>query len=683
MTVAHGDSSCASTGRIVEKSPGPSFLSGLSQHELHAMKNPLHLNLVVDGQCQCLGAIEEFPFDEAGIAFSEIPINQASFGVTLQRRGPGEWFVSINTSATAPVELFASVEYAASFNEAGYTLIPGIYYNGNNTEPVKAIPAMTGGSGFRFEAPLSACAIPVLAQWDGRQTASVLRGDPFTRVGSSGFVLDANEGRGSLWFPALEANRYQHGPTRQNKRRRGVTMERGDVFSFAFSFQEYAVGSIADLFHMVNKSCRGVSPYGDRASSRLPFHNSVQLVVDWVVKRHLVRGANDEPMFLNAFIDGAHSYGHPEFPAEWCQIIGWCGGPMTAYALLAFESPVRDLALANLDFLAKPGFTASGLPHAMFDGHQWLTPLSTGGFGYGWNHPRIAADYATYLLRAYRREKEQGHDHADWLTPARQVLAVFCDLWERAHDFGYLIDPNQSPLAILEEGSCAGAFVLLALSEGIRVLGPEPELVKTFQEAGEYYHSRFIAKGHCTGGPLDIRRADDSESAAAFAEAFLAGFQLLGDRTCLQYSEEAAQIFGTWVLSYGAPFPPGSTTSGINPCGGVLANVQNRHVGPGICTNSGRFLYDLGQITGDEWYTNRYRDVVIGASNFVCPRDGAWLGCGREGKALPFMAGMVSEQINLSDSLNEAGEMWAVSAGWPATAILLSWMERAPQPDFD
>ena len=41
----------------------------------------------------------------------------------------------------------------------------------------------------------------------------------------------------------------------------------------------------------------------------------------------------------------------------------------------------------------------------------------------------------------------------------------------------------------------------------------------------------------------------------------------------------------------------------------------------------------------------------------------------------PFIKGMLSEQINMGDSLGTPGESWRVSASWPATAVLLGYID--------
>jgi hypothetical protein len=323
--------------------------------------------------------------------------------------------------------------------------------------------------------------------------------------------------------------------------------------------------------------------------------------------------------------------------------------------------------------MVSTGLAPNGLPFSIYDGKTWQWEDNTCGYTpQSWHHIRLPADFTYYLLKAVRREEANGIHHPGWRAAAKRILDIFCRLYDEHRQFGFRIQKDIDPPVLSEGGSCAGAFVLQALAEGIRCFPEEKRYLAIFKEACEYYHTNFVRKGHCTGGPLDIERADDSESAAALTDAFTQGYLVLRDKKLLARAEDAAQICASWVVAYAAPFPPGSTLFGYNPCGGVIANVQNRHIGPGICTNSARFLHDLYQATGKEFYRTLYHDIIHAAVNFVAATDDEFSGYNRDnGKFFPFKTGVVSEQVNLTDALNESGEMWNVACSWPATAILL------------
>lgn len=603
--------------------------------------------------------------------------------VTVTEEPEGGWRVAVAHGGTTIIEeLFVGVEVPLALGDASYTLIPGVYYNGNKSERTKAIPAMTAAQQWRVEVQAAACSIPVLLHADGQGEGLLLRGSPFTRAGSSGYYVDGARGLAGFVAPALEARRYTHGGWLE-RRRLGWRLEPQQVLTFQVECQTFPCAGVSELFQRLNHDYREVPGYPAPASAPMTLDDAVQRISDFLLRVHYQHGAGNEPMLLNATLDPAQPYTPDGWNLDWNQIVGWCGGAMTAFPLLLRGGTAREAACANLDFLAQGGVTPSGLKAAIFDGRKWLGPNPRGAEPWEWYHVRMPADHITYLLKAAQWEAAQGRRHDAWFDDARRGLDAFCALWEQYDDFGFYVDPYQHPAVMLESGSCAGAFPLLALATGMRAFPEETRYRNVYRAAATHYHAQFAACGHCTGGPLDILRADDSESAAALTDALTQGYLLLREPALLAMALDAANLFASWVVSYAAPFPPASSLHGRNPRGGVLANVQNRHVGPGIATNSARFLYELGEASGDPCWHALYREVLTAPLNFVCPRTGAFLGYDRaSGDTLPFMEGMVSEQINLTDALNEPGEMWRVSASWPATVVLLSWAERPESVDI-
>ena len=167
--------------------------------------------------------------------------------------------------------------------------------------------------------------------------------------------------------------------------------------------------------------------------------------------------------------------------------------------------------------------------------------------------------------------------------------------------------------------------------------------------------------------------ADDSESIAALTDALVHLYYITKEESHKEMAIKAGHLFTSWVLCYRPNFPGGTVTEGMNVCGGVLANVQNRHVGPGICTNSARFTHELAQITGDDRWEELYNQINAAAINCVPLYTGEFWGWNF---SEPFGAGMVTEQINVTDAIGKAGEPGYASASWPATAVLLGYWDR-------
>lgn len=605
--------------------------------------------------------------------YSSIEDDEVKFNITLRRQNGGRYFAGIVNKGRRTLEIHVAIETQAFFGSNSYTLIPGTYYNGNNSEPAGPIPNMSAEEGWRFEVQASACSIPSVFNWDGEKEVKVLRGSPFTKAGSSGFLLDKERAYMAFVVPSLENKRYKH-TAWVDLPRRGFLFEPGDCLTFCFEIGFEEVHSIRELFYIVNEHYRKVEGYADRASGSMKLEKASDLICDWIMKRHYVMGKRGEPIFLNAFYDyGGVVYGSENFPPEWCQITGWSLGSMLAYPLLKKGGKYREAALSNLEFLLSGGFWPCGLKMGVFDGTKWLDDCNSYS---AWNyHPRPPAEFITWLLISAAYESSIGCRHPHWYFIAEKGLDAFCKLWEKYGDFGYHIDMSKAELELLIPGSCAGAFVLQALAQGLAHFPGNGRYEKVYREAAIYYHQNFVLKGHCTGGPLDIHMADDSESAAALTNAFVQGWKIFKEDIFLSMAEDAAQIFLSWVVSYDAPFPIESSLWKVNPCGGVLANVQNRHIGPGICTNSPYFLYEIYKATGKELYKNIYCDIIQAACNLVCEEDGKVLGF--DGSFwYPFAAGMVCEQANLTDAVNVPGELFAISCSWPAVGLLMSWADN-------
>jgi hypothetical protein len=217
-------------------------------------------------------------------------------------------------------------------------------------------------------------------------------------------------------------------------------------------------------------------------------------------------------------------------------------------------------------------------------------------------------------------------------------------------------------------GSAAGALCIACLAEGAAALG-ERRYLEAARDAADSYHARFTATGRTNGGPLDILMAADSESCLMFPEAFMAVHARTAEPRFLRFAIEAADQLASWVLAFDGTFPPGTTLDrlGIQTIGGIIANAQNHHIGPGGATSSLSSLLAIYRASGEERFLRLLEDVATGLPQYLSRSDG---GIDRLAK------GMMSEQINLADAMNHAqGEIWNISASWGATNILLAWLE--------
>ena len=101
-----------------------------------------------------------------------------------------------------------------------------------------------------------------------------------------------------------------------------------------------------------------------------------------------------------------------------------------------------------------------------------------------------------------------------------------------------------------------------------------------------------------------LARCSDSEAPTAILESFVTLYEAVKDPKYLRYAQMAADILASWVVSYNAPFPPGTDCDRlrIQTVGGLIANSRNHHVMPTMATSSGEMFFRLYRYTGQAVY---------------------------------------------------------------------------------
>lgn len=589
-------------------------------------------------------------------------------------RGNGEYGFSVILRGDEPVTGRALAVFDWHGPQKGYTLIPGSYYNGNDWPRVKRATCLRMPDRPRFRISLAAPATPCVVDWDGGKTARHIAFSPDSYAGWSGVELDGEENTITYSLPAGTDDCNGD----RELRRYPFTWHRGDVVRGRFKISPFDCEKPADLFRYLFEEGREVYKHPAHNEMRGAAEETAAMVRDFLMKRHYYETADGTPVLKNATCDFDGPV-KPESIQEWNTMLGWCSGTMTALPLLAADGEIREKALKYMDFVTADGFSPSGIKLPIFDGGTWIDPRPEycPAENNRYDHVRFFCDYLYYLGRAIRYEHSRGVSHPVWEKEFAKEIRLVSDLWMREKDFGLYWEIMEPTLSLRERGTGAGAYALLALIEGYRN-GVEPERTRAIlDEAAEVYYRRSVVTGRCAAGPNDICEADDSESIAALTDALVQLYELFGGEQRLQRAVEAGRIFASWCVSYCPSFPTGSALEGINVCGGVIANTQNRHIGPGICTNSGSFLKRLGAHTGDARWTALYAQVRAAAYNCVCREDGEFIS---ENYTDFFRKGMVTEQINVYDVYSKPGFAWCVSASWPATNVLLSeFDERFPE----
>lgn len=602
-----------------------------------------------------------------GCVYYETDFNGVSLWVT---KNDGDYIVKIHNGSTSSVTGFWEIRFPWQKNESCFTFVPGIYYDGNYHHDLFDIPVLDLPNKPQFNASFSAVSFPCV-MYKEENVGYGYKISSKSAAGWNGVCLNAEKKYCGITVPAMEKEQYRWRQFDASPRP-PYTLYPRSVLSVRISATKFECDSVKELFHryFTDFVCKELEKSVN--TPKIPEEKAAELIRDWMFERHCVRADDGTPLILNAFTDIEGSWPYKNSMAEWNTMIGWCSGPMTALTFLACGGKYRDFAVSYLDFLSENGNSPSGVKYSVFDGKRWMTKDHPEINERNYDHLRFYCDYIGYLGKAIRFEKENGFVHQSWEKDFALGIDIIKDVWTREKDFGLYWDKECEKVNVYRKGSGCGAFALLALAEGIKHFPCDGDLENIFYEGCEEYYKRCVLSGRCNGGPADIKEADDSESLAALADALVKYYEFAKTKEALDMAVAAAEMFSSWVVCYTPHFPGGSMFENINVCGGVLANVQNRHIGPGICTNSARFLYDLGKYTGNEKFITLYNNIKAAAINCVTSYDGEFYGLSPDA---PFKKGMISEQINMSDALGIEGETWRVSTCWPSTAVLLGNLE--------
>jgi hypothetical protein len=552
-----------------------------------------------------------------------------------------------------------------------YVCFPGNVYDGNDGDPdVKDIPRVSR-RGF-LEVPTTSLASPCAA-FHARSSGITFVLATAQRAAASGaasfptgLVYDAcdpTRAFAAVTAPLFRSERY-HLRNREGEFRfhfvpeptPGATLAVGDWIDLPLAWFCGVDLDLAAFFrrlHLLRPFFRGAH----RRRRVLPLSEACSLVAYNQNRYHWTQNA----FYANATeVDGRNA----------TQLLtGWCSGIVTGYGLLGCgDGPTRERAAKMIDFICSTGVSPSGLFYGLWQDGRWDPgrAVRRGEDAAPWRHIRTAEDGTFYLLRAYALETRHGNTHPAWLSAARANLDAFMRLWERYGEFGMEVDRLTGEMTV--RGSAAGALCIACLAEGSALLG-EPAYLDAAREAAESYYERFTVTGHTNGGPLDIRKAPDSESCLMFPPSFASVWEKTGEARFLQFAVDAADQLASWVMAYDGVFPHGSTLDrhGIQTTGGVIASAQNHHIGPGGATTSFSSLLAIYRATGEERFLRLLEDCATGLPQYLSRHDGHIDRLAR---------GMMTEQINLTDALNhEQGEIWNISASWGATNILLTRLE--------
>jgi hypothetical protein len=540
-----------------------------------------------------------------------------------------------------------------------YVLMPGLLYDGNRlARPDGEVPRLNAADQFQLDTPaLSLSTTATLLYEKATGATLVTMTEVESGLGPSGFSYAMRPGQHQLAVVApLYREKHFHGHQYEDCTPVGANVSPGQSFNVTVFHLPAHYSSLAEFFsafHAIREPAAFVR------TPRLPMSQAAEIVernfnvVDWCKGNYYI---NASPPDYDPVRQGCES-----LPIDWHLIVGWCAGSITGYALLkAGDEQSQQRSIAMLDLIAEGGISPSGLFWSNYGNGQWDKGNTKIAMH---QHMRMPADAAFFFQKAIALERSRGREHPEWVRAVVSNLDAFAKLWRENRDFGHFV--NRETLKIEETGSAAGALCIGALALGAD-LPKGQEYLAVAKEAADAYFERYVETGWLAGGPLDIGITSDSESATAILESFVTLYEAATNPKYLKYAQMAADILASWVVSYNAPFPPGTDCDRvkIQTVGGVLANSRNHHIGPTMATSSGDAFFRLYRYTGRAVYLKLLQDVVSGLPQYLCFQPGQFA---------QMQAGMMSEQYNMSDELGTRGHVWQVNASWGATGLLLSY----------
>ncbi|MGC9341213.1 MAG: hypothetical protein ACP5E3_00785, partial [Bacteroidales bacterium] len=235
-----------------------------------------------------------------------------------------------------------------------------------------------------------------------------------------------------------------------------------------------------------------------------------------------------------------------------------------------------------------------------------------------------------------------------WHEAVKTCADAYVKLFEEYGHFGHWINNITGEMLCgptASNGIAPGALALCGEYYN------EDKYLDVAEQTGEYYYQNYVRKGITNAGPGDIWQCPDSESAFALLDSYVVLFELTGNKKWLNYAEEVARQAATWVVSYNFAFQKGSTfyKLGMQTTGTVIANVNNKHSSPGICSLSGNSLLKLYRYTDNDFYLDLIQDIAKSIPQYMSRLDRPIPDI-RPEQPVPVMPpGWINERVNMSD----------------------------------
>ncbi len=352
---------------------------------------------------------------------------------------------------------------------------------------------------------------------------------------------------------------------------------------------------------------------------------------------------------------------------------GWVGGGMVPFPMLiAGDARSRERALSNVAWM----FETAQLPAGFFHAVRHRGVAFGDGFGLPgtgrWYMVRKQADALYFLAKTFvllETDSRLPSPPDSWREGVRLLADTLSATVTRCGELGQYLDCETGELVV--GGSTAAAIAPAALALTGQLLG-EARYVETGARLARRLDDRDVRFGVTTGGPGEILKCPDSESAFAMLESFVVLFEVTGEAHWVARAKAMAAQCATWCHSYDFVFPAESWFGrlGMKTTGSVWANVQNKHSAPGICTFSGDSLLKLFRATGDRTFLELIRETSHNITQYMSREDRQ---VGDPGAMRP---GYICERVNTSDwegPQNVGGSLFG--SCWPEVSLMLTAVE--------
>jgi hypothetical protein len=595
-------------------------------------------------------------------------------GLHFSLTTPEEGVFLLRADATRAIDEFGiDVVLTWSDWKQGYILVPGAVYDGNNfpvldrayppiydeEDPTEKGPVMTDlPRSPAFHLLAADASFPGIGLWDPKgQIATVILFPVRCSLGMVGFRVEEDFSglQVRIQFPGVRYGSRFAGFRRDlASEDRGASLTSGGTVEARMVVESVPAESVSDFFRTMDEQRNRCVPPGNRREIR-PFSSAADLVAQDMECR---KWRPDRGFFETA--DG--SWGTIDFQ------VGWVGGGMETLPLVELgNSTVAGYSRINIDFICDRMQSVSGY---FFGGIR--DSIANDGFGHPhaehWVMVRKSGDMLLFLIRHILSESMPS---VKWTNTARGCADAFVKTWDASGEWGQFVDARDGQVVI--GGSACGGTAIAALALASKYFA-NPRYLEVARAAADGY-VRTLRQGILNGGPGEILKAPDSESAFGLLEGYILLWETTREAAWLDLAAETAYQAASWVVAYDFPFPEESSFGQLDmgSAGTVIANIQNKHSAPGICTASALPLLKLFRATGSRRWLDLAVEISHSLPQFVSSGDRPIRA--DDGRYLP--TGWVNERVNMSDweaPERGPGEVF-YGRSWSSVSMLLTCLE--------